>query len=138
METLESGRAYAQFLRWIGMQGGDTAYVEDTSKFGSSSFVQEVTADNDGYIVSCNAEMIGIAAMHLGAGRATKDDVIDFKAGIMLHKKPGDKINRGDVIATLYTDKSEAISSAENLVLNALGFSQEAPAKQVMIYGAVR
>ena len=138
LETLESGRAYAQFLRWIGMQGGDTAYVEDTSKFGSSSFVQEVTADNDGYIVSCNAEMIGIAAMHLGAGRATKDDVIDFKAGIMLHKKPGDKINRGDVIATLYTDKSEAISSAENLVLNALGFSQEAPAKQVMIYGAVR
>ena len=116
----------------------DTAYVEDTSKFGSSAFVHEVTANSDGYIVSCNAEMIGIAAMHLGAGRATKDDVIDFKAGIMLHKKPGDKVIPGDVIATLYTDKSEAISSAENLVLNALGFSQEAPEKQVMIYGAVR
>lgn len=137
-ETLESGKAYAQFLTWIGMQGGDTSYVEDTSKFGKSEFVYEVTSDTDAYIVSCNAEMIGIAAMQLGAGRETKDDVIDFKAGIMLHKKPGDKVSPGDVIATLYTDKGEAISSAEKLVISALGFSNEAPAKQVMIYGAVR
>ncbi|MBE6537150.1 MAG: thymidine phosphorylase [Ruminococcaceae bacterium] len=138
LETLKSGKAYAQFLKWIKIQGGDVTYATDTSKFGESKFSHSVISKNSGYVLSCNAEMIGIAAMKLGAGRETKDDLIDFKAGIMLHKKPGDKIQEGDVIATLYTDKGEAVASAEELVLSALTFSSEAPERQVMIYGSVR
>ena len=137
-ETLESGKAYKQFLKWIEIQGGDPSYVEDTSKFGESEYLHDVISKTDGYITSCNAEMIGIAAMKLGAGRATKEDVIDFKAGIMLHKKPGDKISKGEAIATLYTDKGDAISSAEEMVMSALRFSSSAPEKKIMIYGSVR
>lgn len=137
-QTLESGKAYEKFIEWIGLQGGDASYVTDTSKFGKSKFVKEVIASEDGYILSCNAETVGIAAMKLGAGRATKDDVIDFKAGIILHKKPCDKISAGDVIATLYTDKEEALAEAESLVLSSLGFSSREVARKEMIYGSVR
>lgn len=137
-QTLESGKAYEKFIEWIGLQGGDASYVTDTSKFGKSKFVKEVIASEDGYILSCNAETVGIAAMKLGAGRATKDDVIDFKAGIILHKKPCDKISVGDVIATLYTDKEEALAEAESLVLSSLGFSSREVARKEMIYGSVR
>lgn len=137
-QTLESGKAYEKFIEWIGLQGGDASYVTDTSKFGKSKFVKEVIASEDGYVLSCNAETVGIAAMKLGAGRATKDDVIDFKAGIILHKKPCDKISVGDVIATLYTDKEEALAEAESLVLSSLGFSSREVARKEMIYGSVR
>jgi len=137
-DTLKSGKAYAKFVEWIGLQGGDTSYAEDTSKFGNSKLVCDVVSSSDGYILSCNAEMVGIAAMKLGAGRATKEDVIDFKAGIMLHKKPGDAISKGEVIATLYTDREDAIASAEELVLSSLTFTAEKPEKRAMIYGAVR
>ena len=137
-DTLSSGKAYAKFVEWIGLQGGDTSYAEDTSKFGNSKLVKDVVSSADGYILSCNAEMVGIAAMKLGAGRATKEDVIDFKAGIMLHKKPGDAISRGEVIATLYTDKEDAVACAEELVLSSLTFATEKPEKRAMIYGAVR
>lgn len=138
IETLESGKAYAQFLKWIDLQGADSSYAEDTSKFGESKFSKDVVAQKDGYIISCNAEMIGIAAMKLGAGRETKDDLIDFKAGIILRKKPGNKISAGDTVATLYTDNEKAIESAEALILSALSFSNTAPKKQPMIYEAVR
>ena len=76
--------------------------------------------------------------MELGAGRATKDDVIDFKAGIMLLKKPGDKVSKGDVIARLYTDKEKSLPNAEKTVIEALTFSDEAVARGKMIYKVVR
>lgn len=138
LETLESGKAYSQFLKWIDLQGGDSSYAEDASKFGESKYSMNVIAEKDGYIVSCNAEMIGIAAMKLGAGRETKDDFIDFKAGIILNKKPGDKVCAGDTVATLYTDKENSLESARKLVLSALSFSNGEPEKQRMIYEAVR
>ena len=138
LETLESGKAYEKFLEWITMQGGDSSYAEDTSKFGKSKFVQNVIAKNDGYVVSCNAEIVGLAAMKLGAGRETKDDLIDFKAGIELLKKPGAYVKVGDVMAKLYTDKADAVSSAEELVLSAFTFGNTSPDRYDMIYDTVR
>ena len=138
LETLTSGKAYARFLEWISMQGGDASYATDTDKFGTSKCVKDIVASTDGYILSCNAETVGIAAMKLGAGRATKDDVIDFKAGIILHKKPCDSVKAGDVIATLYTDKEDAVAEAEALVLSSLKFTDKPVDHKEMIYGSVR
>ena len=137
-DTLDSGKAYAQFLRWIQRQGGDSSYAENTEKFGKSKFTKDIISKSNGCVISCNAENIGIAAMILGAGRATKDDVIDFKAGIILHKKPGDKISEGEAIATLYTDKESSLADAENLILSSVIISDENIAKGKMIYETVR
>lgn len=138
VETLTSGKAYAKFKEWISLQGGNPAYAEDFSLFGASAFVKDIKADSDGFILSCNAETIGLAAMKLGAGRETKEDVIDFKAGIELLKKPSDPIKSGEVIARLYTDKEDSLASAEELVLSAYEFGEEKPGEYSMIYFSVR
>lgn len=137
-EMLTSGKAYEQFKTWIAMQGGDSSYADDTSKFGSSLYEHDVISENDGYILSCNAESIGIAAMKLGAGRATKDDVIDHKAGILLFKKPGDKVERGGVIAKLFTDREYAIDDAAKTVLGSLEFTKNPLPEAKMVYNRIK
>jgi pyrimidine-nucleoside phosphorylase len=136
--TLDSGKAYEKFCEWIGEQGGDASYARDTSKFGVSRFVYDVVAESDGYVCACNAESIGLAAMTLGAGRASKTGTIDYLAGIMLLKKPGDKVCRGEVLAVLHTDRENMIASAEKAVKGAFTFSDTAPEKGKMIYSVVR
>lgn len=138
VQMLESGKAFDRFKKWIELQGGDASYADDVSKFGSSEFEHDVVAERDGYISACNAEMIGIAAMKLGAGRAAKDDIIDHKAGIMLYKKPGDKICRGDVIAKLLTDKKDAIPDAARTVLDSLEYSDSPVPCGKMIYNVIK
>ena len=137
-DMLESGKAYEQFKTWIALQGGDPSYAEDFSKFGSSKHEYDVLSDREGYILSCNAEAVGIAAMKLGAGRATKDDVIDHKAGILLFKKPGDKVLIGDVIARLYTDREYEIDEARDTVLGSLKFTDKPLPEAKMIYKTIR
>ena len=138
VQMLESGKAFDRFKKWIELQGGDASYADDVSKFGSSEFEYNVVAERDGYISACNAEMIGIAAMKLGAGRAAKDDIIDHKAGIMLYKKPGDRICRGDVIAKLLTDKKDAIPDAARTVLDSLEYSDSPITCGKMIYNVIK
>ena len=138
VQMLESGKAFDRFKKWIELQGGDASYADDVSKFGSSEFEYNVVAERDGYISACNAEMIGIAAMKLGAGRAAKDDIIDHKAGIMLYKKPGDRICRGDVIAKLLTDKKDAIPDAARTVLDSLEYSDSPIPCGKMIYNVIK
>ena len=138
LEMLTSGKAFLQFKRWIALQGGDASYADDVSKFGSSAVEYDVLSPRDGYISSCNAEMVGIAAMKLGAGRATKDDVIDHKAGILLYKKPGDRVKCGDVIARLFTDREDAVKEAADTVLSSLGYSDTEVPCGAMIYDTVK
>ena len=135
--TLKSGKAYEKFCEWISLQGGDVAYARDPSLFGRSTYEREIKAGRDGYILSSNAEAIGIAAMKLGAGRETKDDLIEFKAGIRLLKKPCDEVKASDTIAVLYTEKKEALDEAEKIVLNALTFTDNPPERAPMIIATV-
>ena len=133
-DALESGKAYETFCRWIEAQGGDAALARDPSLFGKAKYEKDVVAQCDGYISSLNAEMIGTAAMILGAGRQTASDVIDVRAGIILNKKTSDKVTRGDVIATLYTEREDRLSAAEKMVYGALSFTDSEPEREPLIY----
>ena len=134
LSALESGAAFEKFCEWIDAQGGNSDYAKDTSLFGKAAYTLDVLSEKDGYILSCNAESMGIAAMTLGAGRETKDSVIDFNAGIILHKKPGERVMSGDAIATLYTEKESALKKAHSLILNSITYSDTAPVRQTLIY----
>ena len=134
LETLESGRAYEKFCTWIELQGGDRSYAEDPSKFGKAAYTRELTADRDGFIASCNAEKIGIAAMKLGAGRETKDSIIDPRAGIMILKKPGDDVLLDEPIALLMTDTEEKLDSAIKTAREAFEISANRPENTTLIY----
>ncbi|MBR2927148.1 MAG: thymidine phosphorylase [Clostridia bacterium] len=137
-QTLESGAAYEKFCQWIELQGGDATYAKNPALFGDAKYRQDVLAAQDGYILSCNAEMIGTASAILGAGRQTKESTIDPLAGIVLHKKPSDAIKRGDVIATLYTERKEMLSDAERMVTDAIRYSEAPVEKQPILYKIIR
>jgi thymidine phosphorylase len=97
-DAITSGRAKAKLVEWISEQGGDGRYAEDTSLFPVADFSRSIIADSDGYITAMNTEMIGLASVALGAGRVTKDDAIDFTAGIIIEKKTADAVKAGEVI----------------------------------------
>lgn len=103
-ENLNNGKAYDKFLQFVNAQGGDISYIEDPSKFDVSKNIIEIRSENEGYCHEIKAIDIGLSAMHLGAGRATKEDSIDYTAGIILNKKVGDFVNKGELLATIYTN----------------------------------
>ena len=106
-ESVESGRAFDTFVKMVEMQGGDTSYILSPETFPVSPVQAELKAPNSGYLTYINTEGVGTAAGILGAGRNKKEDDIDPCAGIILHKKLGQKVEIGESLATLYTsDKS--------------------------------
>ena len=136
-EAVDSGAAFEQFCRWVTAQGGDAAYLRDVSLFPTAP-AYEVCAPADGYIADMDAERIGIVGVALGAGRAKKEDAIDFAAGIRLLKKTGDAVKAGEPIAILYTNRDSVVTTATADYLAALTFAPTAPEAQELIYTVVR
>ena len=123
---------------WISAQGGDASYLEDTSKFPKAAHVIPIISERDGYISHMNAEQIGTTAAILGAGRASKEDTIDFAAGIILCKKTGDKVKRGDVMAYLHTNVEASIGAATERFISAISYSDAPVPDETLIHGIIR
>lgn len=136
-KALSDGSAYKKFLEMVEAQGGNTELIENTEKFERAEHGFEILSPCDGYISFMDAEKIGSSSVILGAGREKKDDVIDYTAGIILKKKTGDYVKKGDIVAELYTNKEEKLSFAEELFLRALSFSEIAPEKKPLIYKVI-
>lgn len=136
-ESLMSGVAFQKFREWIVRQGGDADYACDPSRFGIAKDSLCIASYRDGYISAMDTERIGIAALELGAGRRTKDDVIDPTAGITLKKKTGDTVKRGEVLAILHSGHSDTLRTAETIFRSALTFSDTAPNPEPLIYKTV-
>ncbi len=132
-DSLNSGKAFSKFKEWISAQGGNEKWLDNTEFFPKSEYSYQVKSAENGYISSMDAEKIGISSVILGAGRETKNDAIDMSAGIILAKKTGDKINKGDIIATLYSNNEGSFSSAEERFLDAITISSEKPAAKKLI-----
>lgn len=136
-EVLSDGRAFAKCREWIAAQGGAPSFCDHPERLPRATFALPVLAEREGYLSHTNAEGIGIASVTLGAGRRTKEDVISYGAGILLCKKTGDRVTRGDCLATLYTDNKESFAEAERIFRDSLEFSEEEPKKQPLIYKTI-
>ncbi len=136
-EVLESGAALQKLIEMVEAQGGDTSVIKDISKFEKASIVKEVISPYDGYITFMDTKECGIASCILGAGRETKEDVIDYSAGIILKKKTGDKIAKGDVLAVLHGNKKEKMQPAEEQFLRALKVESVEPEAEKLIYARI-
>lgn len=136
--AIESGRAFEKMKEWIAAQGGDVSYIEDTSLFPKAKHIVPIESRHDGYIAFMDAESVGSAAAVLGAGRSSKEDKIDFSAGITLSKKTGDAVKRSDVIAYLHTNNESAIGAAEEKFISALRFEDTPPKEEKTIHGIIR
>ena len=136
--AITSGKAYEKFKEWIALQGGNENWIENPDLFPKAQYKEDIFAESDCYISSMNAEDIGIASVILGAGREKKEDSIDFSAGIIINKKTGNKIKKGDIIATLYTNNKNSLLSAKEKFLSAIEFNNEQPAEIPLIYETVK
>lgn len=110
-EVIENGKAIEKFKVLITAQGGDSSVVDHPETLPSAPYQIALPAKRSGYVSKIIADQVGIASMQLGAGRATKDDVIDPAVGLVLHKKVGDKVAEGEALLTIHanTDNLDAI-----------------------------
>lgn len=136
--ALKSGLAKAKFREWIATQGGDAKFADCPEQFPKAELSYDIISEYDGYITDINTERVGTASVILGAGRVTKSDAIDHSAGIIINKKTGDAVKRGEVIATLFTNRKEAISHAAETYLGAITFGKEAPKEEPLIHKIIR
>jgi pyrimidine-nucleoside phosphorylase len=136
--VIASGEALDKLAAMVRAQGGDARWVYDTALFPKAPFAHTVYAPQSGYITHVNTEEYGVAALLLGAGRSTKEDVIDLSAGIYLHAKTGDYVKAGDPIATLYASREDLFAASEARLLGATEIGDEAPAKRPLIFEVVK
>lgn len=135
--VIKSGEALATFANMVEAQGGNKEWILHPELFPTAPYSLEVKAEKDGYITGVDTEGYGTASLLLGAGRNTKEDKIDFAAGIRLLKKTGDKVKRGDTVAVLYTsDEKRLVPSAKKLV-EATFIGDKKPADVPLIYDIV-
>lgn len=113
-ETISSGRAFEKFKELVKSQGGDVSYIEDTSKFNLSKIAVQVKAESSGYVYY-DALKFGEISLISGAGREKKEDEIDYGAGIYFNKTNGEKVESGDILFTIYSnrDKNEILNKIE-------------------------
>lgn len=129
INSINSGKAYAKFKELVSRQGG-------VLEFDNPTYEYKIYSKKEGYINSMDTERIGKISVSLGAGRLTKEDQIDYTAGIVINKKINDYVKVGDLIATFYSSKISDFKDLENEYLDCLNYSNE-KIDTKLIYGIV-
>ena len=136
-QVIADGSALKRLIAMVEAHSGDSSVIKDINQFEQAAYSYEVKAPRDGYVTEMDTEKCGIASVLLGAGRETKDSLIDFSAGIIIHKKTGDAVKMGDTIATLYAAKEELFATANDEYLSAITIQNEKKERNPLIYARV-
>jgi pyrimidine-nucleoside phosphorylase len=137
-EQLNSGKALQKFKEFVGAQGGNQFVVEDLSILPQAEIQVEVQAGTDGYISNIKTRELGLVAMAIGAGRATKKDIIDPAVGVVINKRRGDKVLKGDTLAVLHLNKTTYQKEAITRLKKAFEVSNSRPEDLPLIYETIR
>ncbi len=124
-ETISSGRALDKLAEFIACQGGDASYVYHPEKFDIARIELPIFAKEDGYVKRIVCDEAGISSMILGGGRECKESKIDLSVGIILNKKTGDYVEKGETLATVYANDSEKGRTATERLLNAYEIAKD-------------
>lgn len=136
-ESIKSGDALDKLRVFIENQGGDKKIVDDYSLLPKASKIVEIKASKSGFISKIEAEEVGVSAMILGAGRETKEDELDLSAGIVLNKKVGDYVEKGDTLAFMHFNKEEKLQQAKERLVDAYEIVKEKVEPKRLVYGVV-
>lgn len=136
-QVIKDGSALELFAKFLEAQGGNPAIVKNPELLPKASYKIEVKSTTTGFITKMEADEIGVAAMLLGAGRATKEDDIDLAVGIVLKKKIGDAVKSGETIAVIHSN-TENILQTESLLLKHIHISQHAPKRPKLIHKVMK
>ncbi len=122
-QAIADGSAFEAYERWIRAQGGDP----DESALPEAAVVREVLADRDGYVSTLGAVAVGQVALRLGAGRRTKDDVIDHAVGVVCLRKPGDRVAAAEPLAEIHAATEAAADAVASELAAAYAIADEPP-----------
>ena len=137
-KTIRDGSALERFRRFVAAQGGDPAAVDDESLLPAAPVTVEATSRRAGYVKHMDAHGVGIVSMHLGGGRATKDDKVDLAVGVVLHKKVGDHVDLGESLGTIHARTEEAAAEAVMLLRGCYELTDKPVKRAPFIKGVVR
>ncbi len=136
-KSMKNGTAFETFCCMVRKHGGDDAVLRDCSLFAKAPFQRKVIADADGYLTKMDAQLLGIASATLGAGRETKESLIDLSAGIQIRKKYGDPVKKGEVLAVLHTSQEKSLLQAEKLYQESIAIGNLLPPAKPLVYARV-
>ena len=108
-ENLSNGEAFKKFRQMVIAQGGDVSVIDSSNKYPHAKLSAQVVSSEAGFVKSIDSLKIGLSGVLIGAGRKSVSESVDFSAGILLKKKTGMFVNKGDVLAEVYTDRDEEI-----------------------------
>ena len=135
--AIKEGTALKTFAEMVSAQGGNAEFILRPELFPKAKYSYAVKARTSGYVVRVDTESYGVASLLLGAGRNTKEDVIDPAAGIVLCKKTGDFVEQGETLAMLYSERESAFAQAEERFLNATEICEKPPVPAPLILDIV-
>jgi pyrimidine-nucleoside phosphorylase len=135
-EAVKSGKALKKWEELVKYQGGDLDYMY-SEEFTRTNYSFELKANSDGYLYSYNTYEVGVAVSILGAGRSTKDDKIDHKVGIILHKKVGDEVKSGETVMEIKYNDVNKFNQALQILKNSYIVKSEKPAKEPLVFEGV-
>ena len=138
LENINNGKAVQKLKEFVKAQGGDESFVDDYEKFPKAKHIIEVKSEKEGYINKIHAEKLGLIAMELGAGRATKESTIDLAVGMKLTKKRGDKVEKGDVIAYVYANDLDKAEKAKKDLLENIIIEESKGKDLPLIYDIIK
>ena len=136
--AIASGAALERFAAFVKAQGGDAAAVYDPSLLPEAPVKLEVPAQTAGWVERIHAENVGLVSMHLGGGRARKDDVVDLAVGVVLHKKVGDPVAAGESLGTIHARTEEAAATAADMLRACFEIGPDEVTRAPFIKGVVR
>lgn len=123
-EKLMDKSAYKKFMEIVKVQNGDEAYIKDWANYKRTKFKKDIIAVEDGFISEMTAVDFGYSAIELGCGRKKVDDSIDYLSGIILHKKRGNQVKKGDIICELFAENEQKLFSGEKRLEGAIKISK--------------
>ncbi|MCY7363223.1 MAG: thymidine phosphorylase, partial [Ignavibacteria bacterium] len=126
-QKLMDKSAYNKFLEIVKIQNGDVKYIKDWANLKRAKFKKDILAEEDGFISEMIAMDFGFVTIELGCGRKKVDDKVDNLAGIILHKKAGNEIRKGDLICELYSESEAKLSAGEKRLSGAIKISKSKP-----------
>ena len=135
--ALSSGAALEKMRAMIEGQGGDAGVIDDYARLPQAARRQAIAADRDGYVAGLQADLVGRASMALGAGRRRIDDRIDHGAGVVIAKKPGERVRAGETILELLFNDDRGLDEATALARAAIRLAPEPPALRPLVLGVV-
>jgi pyrimidine-nucleoside phosphorylase len=137
-EALYSGNAWSMFRKLVEAQGGDVRFIDNPEKLPKARLKEEVCAEKDGCLKAINARIVGETSVDLGAGRVRKEDTIDHAVGIIVHKKVGDRVKKGESIFAVHANEKTRLANAAKRLQTAVEISRSPQKPLPLFYDVIK